>query len=187
MALRDLYTLLEFKTWLNQLRDSDIATPGLDADVPKSAAIATEYETVLTQARFDHWLDQLKKAELFAFDTETTSLDYMQAQIVGVSFAVEAGKAAYVPLAHDYLGAPAQLDREQVLNVLKPLLEDANKAKLGQNLKYDMSVLANHGITMAGIRFDTMLESYVLNSTASRHDMDTLALAHLGHPWLRRR
>ncbi len=180
-ALRDLYTLLEFKTWLNQLRDSDIATPGLDADVPKSAAIATEYETVLTQARFDHWLDQLKKAELFAFDTETTSLDYMQAQIVGVSFAVEAGKAAYVPLAHDYLGAPAQLDREQVLNVLKPLLEDANKAKLGQNLKYDMSVLANHGITMAGIRFDTMLESYVLNSTASRHDMDTLALAHLGH------
>ncbi len=180
-ALRDLYTQLEFKTWLNQLRDSDAAIPDIEADTSKSAAIATEYETVLTQERFDHWLDQLKKAELFAFDTETTSLDYMQAQIVGVSFAVEAGKAAYVPLAHDYMGAPAQLNREHVLNSLKPLLEDANKAKLGQNLKYDMSVLANHGITMAGIRFDTMLESYVLNSTASRHDMDTLALAHLGH------
>ena len=180
-ALRELYTQLEFKTWLNQLRDSDAATSDVDADAPMPAALATDYETVLTQERFDHWLDQLKKAELFAFDTETTSLDYMQAQIVGVSFAVEAGKAAYVPLAHDYMGAPAQLDREQVLNSLKPLLEDANKAKLGQNLKYDMSVLANHGITMAGIRFDTMLESYVLNSTASRHDMDTLALAHLGH------
>ncbi len=180
-ALRDLYTQLEFKSWLNQLRDSDAAIPDIEADTSKSAAIATEYETVLTQERFDHWLDQLKKAELFAFDTETTSLDYMQAQIVGVSFAVEAGKAAYVPLAHDYMGAPAQLNREHVLNSLKPLLEDANKAKLGQNLKYDMSVLANHGITMAGIRFDTMLESYVLNSTASRHDMDTLALAHLGH------
>ncbi|MDZ4262583.1 MAG: DNA polymerase I [Pseudomonadota bacterium] len=179
-ALRQLYTQLEFKSWLNQLRDSEEGTPAA-AEPSKPATLATEYETIFTQERLDHWLDQLREAELFAFDTETTSLDYMQAQIVGVSFAVEAGKAAYVPLAHDYLGAPAQLDREQVLYALKPLLEDTSKAKLGQNLKYDMSVLANHGITMAGIRFDTMLESYVLNSTASRHNMDVLALAHLGH------
>jgi DNA polymerase-1 len=178
-ALRELYTQLEFKTWLNQLREESGQTAIVET--PKPAAIATEYETIFTQERFDHWLEQLKQARLFAFDTETTSLDYMEARIVGVSFAVEAGKAAYVPLAHDYMGAPTQLNREQVLNTLKPLLEDPNKPKLGQNLKYDMSVLANHGITMRGIRFDTMLESYVLNSTASRHDMDTLALAHLGY------
>ncbi len=178
-ALRELYTQLEFKTWLNQLRE-EAGTMAV-VEEPKPVAITTEYETIFTQERFDSWLEQLKQADLFAFDTETTSLDYMQAQIVGVSFAVEAGKAAYVPLAHDYMGVPAQLNREAVLNALKPLLEGPNKAKLGQNLKYDMSVLANHDITMAGIRFDTMLESYVLNSTASRHDMDTLALAHLGH------
>ena len=180
-ALRELYTQLEFKTWLNQLRESEASAPVITEEPSKPAALVCDYETIFTQERFDHWLEQLKQADLFAFDTETTSLDYMEARIVGVSFAVEAGKAAYVPLAHDYMGAPTQLNREQVLNALKPLLEDPNKPKLGQNLKYDMSVLANHGITMRGIRFDTMLESYVLNSTASRHDMDTLALAHLGH------
>ena len=123
----------------------------------------------------------MRAAELFAFDTETTSLDYMAARIVGVSFAVEPGRAAYVPLAHDYLGAPAQLERDAVLALLKPLLEDDAQAKVGQNLKYDASVLANHGISLRGIRFDTMLESYVLDSTATRHDMDSLALKYLGH------
>jgi DNA polymerase-1 len=116
---------------------------------------------------------------VFAFDTETTSLNYMEAELVGVSFAIEAGKAAYVPLAHDYLGAPAQLDRAWVLAQLRPLLEDPNKAKLGQNLKYDQHILANYDIQLQGIAFDTMLESYVLNSTASRHDMDSLAQFYL--------
>jgi DNA polymerase-1 len=143
--------------------------------------LSSHYDTVLTQAQLDSWLARLAQAELFAFDTETTSLDYMQAEIVGVSFAVQPGEAAYVPLAHDYPGAPDQLSRDAVLAQLKPLLEDAARPKLGQNLKYDMSVLANYGITLAGIRYDTMLESYVLNSTGSRHDMDTLALTHLDY------
>ena len=132
------------------------------------------------QAGLDTWLQRLRSAELFAFDTETTSLDYMEAQIVGVSFAVEPGSAAYVPLAHDYPGAPPQLEREAVLEQLRPLLEDERRAKVGQNLKYDASVLANHGIALRGIRFDTMLESYVLDATATRHDMDSLALKYLG-------
>jgi len=135
---------------------------------------------VADQEMLDTWLERLRGSELFAFDTETTSLDYMEARVVGVSFAVEPGQAAYVPLAHDYAGAPAQLDREQVLDQLKPLLEDDGLAKVGQNLKYDASVLANHGIILRGIAFDTMLESYVLDSTATRHDMDSLALKYLG-------
>jgi DNA polymerase I len=172
-ALLTLFTRLEFNTWLEELLG--------DADPAAEAEQATGiYETVLDAADFDRWLERLTAAELFAFDTETTSLDYMEAQVVGVSFAVDVGEAAYVPLAHDYLGAPAQLDRDMVLGRLKPLLEDDNKAKLGQNLKYDASVLANHGITLRGIAFDTMLESYVLNSTGSRHDMDSLALKYLG-------
>ncbi len=172
-ALLTLFTRLEFNTWLEELLG--------DADPAAEAEQATGiYETVLDAADFDRWLEQLTAAELFAFDTETTSLDYMEAQVVGVSFAVDVGEAAYVPLAHDYLGAPAQLDRDMVLGRLKPLLEDDNKAKLGQNLKYDASVLANHGITLRGIAFDTMLESYVLDSTGSRHDMDSLALKYLG-------
>ncbi len=178
-ALRELFQEMEFKTWLKQLKSNDGATPEQETTEPET--IKGDYETVLTQAQFDAWLKKLNSAELFAFDTETTSLDYMEAEIVGISFAVEAGKAAYVPLAHDYEDAPAQLDREQILAALKPLLEDPNRAKVGQNLKYDMSVLANHGIRMRGIRFDTMLESYSYNSTASRHDMDSLALAYLGH------
>ena len=117
---------------------------------------------------------------LYEVITETDSLDYMQARIVGVSFAVEPGRAAYVPLAHDYPGVPQQLDRDAVLERLRPLLEDDGRPKLGQNLKYDASVLANHGITLRGIAFDTMLESYVLDSTATRHDMDSLALKYLG-------
>ncbi len=198
-TLREWYKRMEFKTWLAQLAESaqlvgqkeqdvDVVQQGdIARDVPVAALatdsipLATYYDTVLTQAQLDTWLARLAQAELFAFDTETTSLDYMQAEIVGVSFAVQPGEAAYVPLAHDYPGAPDQLSRDAVLAQLKPLLEDAARPKLGQNLKYDMSVLANYGITLAGIRYDTMLESYVLNSTGSRHDMDTLALTHLDY------
>lgn len=172
-ALVDWFTQLEFRSWLDELLDEGDAVAATDS-------VAGEYAIVTGQSEFDAWLSRLEKADLFAFDTETTSLNYMEARIVGVSFAVEAGKAAYVPLAHDYLGAPEQLDRDAVLASLQPLLEDPDKAKVGQNLKYDASVLANHGITLRGIAFDTMLESYVLDSTATRHDMDSLALKYLG-------
>ena len=146
----------------------------------KSFPIATrKYETILTLAEFDKWLKRLNDAPLFAFDTETNSLDYLQAQIVGISFAVQAGEAAYIPLAHDYLGALPQLSLDKVLAALKPLLENAEKAKIGQNIKYDAHVLANHGIDLQGITFDTMLESYVLNSTATKHNLDALSLKYL--------
>lgn len=150
-----------------------------DAAAPV-AAIETDYSCILEEAEFDDWLALLKAAPLFAFDTETTSLDYMEARVVGVSFAIEPGKAAYVPFGHDYLGAPTQLTEQQVLGKLKPLLEDPARLKVGQNLKYDRNVLQNHGIDLQGIAYDTMLESYVLNSTASRHDMDSLARKYLG-------
>ncbi|MDX9987176.1 DNA polymerase I [Thiothrix unzii] len=139
------------------------------------------YSSILTQPDLDAWLTRLQAAAEFAFDTETTSLDYMEAQIVGVSFAITPGEAAYLPLAHDYLGAPPQLNRDAVLAQLKPLLEDPTIRKIGQNLKYDRSVLLNHGITLHGIAHDTMLQSYVLDSTASRHDFDTLCAKHLNH------
>jgi DNA polymerase-1 len=171
-ALIDWFTRLEFRSWLDEMLG--------DGGAPAAAPADTRYDIVTEQSAFDGWLARLEQAELFAFDTETTSLDYMEAQIVGVSFAVEPSEAAYVPLTHDYLGAPEQLDRQQVLESLRPLLEDENRAKVGQNLKYDASVLANHGIELRGIRFDTMLESYVLDSTATRHDMDSLALKYLG-------
>jgi DNA polymerase I len=174
-ALRELYTELEFKTWLAEITDLD--------DAPEPAPemqLETHYETVLAQVELDAWLERLRDAPLIAFDTETTSLDYMDAQVVGVSFAVEPGHAAYVPLAHDYPGAPDQLDRDAVLEQLRPLLEDPEVAKLGQHLKYDMSVLANHGITLRGVGHDTMLQSYILDSASNRHDMDSLALKYLG-------
>ena len=171
-ALVDWFTRLEFKTWLEELLGEEGASPVEEAPL--------EWEVVTGQEALDEWLGALRAADLFAFDTETTSLDYMEARVVGVSFAVEPGRAAYVPLGHDYAGAPAQLDRDRVLDQLKPLLEDECLAKVGQNLKYDASVLANHGITLRGIAFDTMLESYVLDSTATRHDMDSLALKYLG-------
>ncbi len=173
-VLVDWFTRMEFRSWLDELLD--------DADAPLELAAKTpvNYDIITEQTVFDAWLETLKAAPLFAFDTETTSLNYMDARIVGVSFAVEPGAAAYVPLAHDYMGAPEQLSREAVLAALKPLLEDESRAKVGQNLKYDASVLANHDITLRGIRFDTMLESYVLDSTATRHDMDSLALKYLG-------
>ncbi len=158
----------------------------LDEAAPATAADAREQETgrydlILADNALETWIERLEKADLFAFDTETTSLDYMQAEVVGVSFAVTAGEAAYVPLAHVYPGAPDQLDRDAVLARLKPLLEDPKRAKVGQNLKYDMSVLARHGIELRGIAYDTMLESYILNSTATRHDMDSLSLKYLDH------
>ena len=192
-ALLGLFRELEFKTWLEALLKVGGATAagaaGKDAPVADSAekaselapaAAAVEVTTVLEQAVFDEWLAKLEAAELFAFDTETTSLDYMVAAVVGVSFAVEPGAAAYVPLAHDYPGAPNQLSRDAVLEALKPLLEDAETAKVGQHLKYDANVLANHGITLRGIHDDTMLESYILDAAGSRHDLDTLALKYLG-------
>jgi len=142
--------------------------------------LIADYETILSQDRLDHWLKKLQQAELFAFDTETTSLNYLDARIVGLSFAVKAGEAAYLPLAHDYLGAPKQLDFDATLALFKPLLEDPNQHKVGQNLKYDRHVLLNHGIDLQGIQHDTMLQSYVLNSTATRHNMDALAEKYLG-------
>ncbi|MET0054076.1 MAG: DNA polymerase I, partial [Candidatus Thiodiazotropha sp. 6PLUC10] len=143
--------------------------------------LETDYQAIFTKEAFLEWMDRLKQSELFAFDTETTSLDYMQAELVGLSFAVVPGEAAYLPLAHDYPGAPEQLSLDWVLSQMKPLLEDPQQKKLGQNLKYDMSVLARYDIQMQGIAYDTMLESYVVDSTATRHDMDSLAKKYLDH------
>ena len=187
-ALITLFRELEFKTWLDALLKggNDVASSGETAEddapaaEPAQASEAVEVTTVLDQSTFDEWLAKLSRSSLFAFDTETTSLNYMAAEVVGVSFAVEAGAAAYVPLAHDYPGAPDQLQRDAVLEALKPLLEDEHVAKVGQHLKYDANVLANHGITLRGIHEDTMLESYVIDSAGSRHDLDTLALKYLG-------
>jgi len=168
-ALLEWFRELEFKSWIDELQQQSPDT-----------APAAKYEVVREEAEFLRWLEKLRAAPVVAFDTETTGLDYMQAEIVGVSFAVAEGEAAYVPVAHCYMGAPPQLDREWVLERLRPLLEDPRRPKVGQNLKYDASVLANHGIRMRGIAFDTMLESYVLNPTATRHDMDSLSLKYLG-------
>jgi len=183
-ALLALYTEMEFKSWVADVQ-RDAAKAGAEiAPVEEPAAkVEPKYETILDQARFDAWLEKLRQAPLFAFDTETTSLDAQKAQLVGLSFAVQAHEAAYVPLAHDYEGAPVQLDREAVLLALKPLLEDPAKAKVGQNAKYDINILANGApaIEMRGVAYDTMLESYVLNSTATRHDMDSLAQKYLDH------
>ncbi|MEL0305912.1 MAG: DNA polymerase I [Halieaceae bacterium] len=186
-ALIALFSELEFKTWLEALRsgnDPSGTTPQTErpeapAEVSR-ASDAISITTILDQATLDAWLSRLRAAPLFAFDTETTSLNYMAAEIVGVSFALEAGAAAYLPLAHDYPGAPDQLDRAQALDLLRPILEDPSIGKVGQHLKYDANVLANHNINLRGIHEDTMLESYVLDSAGSRHDLDTLALAHLG-------
>ena len=176
-GLLEMYKRFEFRRWAEELLESGA---GADEPVTTPTAPSTHYEVVLEQASFERWLARLSSAPLFSFDTETTSLDYMEAEIVGVSFAVEPYEAAYIPMAHDYEGVPQQLDRDTVLQALKPLLEDAKHAKVGQNLKYDQSVLARHGINLAGIAFDTMLESYVLDPSGSRHDMDTLAAKYLG-------
>ena len=175
---------MEFKRWLAELLDSNtsVATQNNDSDdelIPEK--IDAEYDTILSQESLSQWLDKLTKAELICFDTETTSLNYMDAKLVGLSFAVEAGKAAYLPFAHDYLDAPKQLDFDNTIALLKPILENPNIKKIGQNLKYDIAILANVGIDVQGVEFDTMLESYVFNSIASRHDMDGMALKYLGH------
>ncbi|MRI33330.1 DNA polymerase I [Endozoicomonas sp. OPT23] len=179
-ALLALFKQFEFRSMITDLEKSGADVSGV-AEEETIPAIETDYETVLTKESFESWFKLLNESELFAFDTETTSLDYMVAELVGVSFAVEAGKAAYVPVAHDYMGAPEQLDRNWVLEQLKPLLADDSKKKVGQNLKYDRSVLANYDVELNGIAYDTMLESYVLNSTATRHDMNSLADKYLGH------
>ncbi|EON91048.1 DNA polymerase I [Marinobacter lipolyticus SM19] len=180
-TLRELFREYEFRAWIAELENAGDTPSDSEAEPTSNdnKTLEKRYSVITDQAELDTWIDRLKQAPLFAFDTETTSLRYMDAEIVGVSFAIEAGEAAYVPLAHDYMGAPEQLDRDQVLSQLKPLLEDPGARKLGQNLKYDKNVLANHGITLEGITEDTMLESYVLNSVASRHDMDTLARQYL--------
>ena len=189
--LIELYTELEFKSWIAEVeREAKRAGQVIVHEAPEAPAEAEQqYETILDQARFDVWLKKLNDAKLIAFDTETTGLDAQQAQLVGLSFAVKPGEAAYIPLTHSYMGVPEQLDRDTVLRALKPLLEDPSKAKVGQHAKYDMNILANCaiggdqscGIMVQGVAFDTMLESYVLDSTGSRHDMDSLALKYLGH------
>jgi DNA polymerase-1 len=178
-----LFKEYEFRTWIAELEEGETSSSGTapsSDEKPSPKTDKKDYSVITNQKELDQWLERLKSAELFAFDTETTSLRYMDAEIVGVSFAIEPGEAAYVPLGHDYMAAPEQLDRDQVLNQLKPLLEDPGLAKVGQNLKYDKNVLANHGISLEGIAEDTMLESYVLNSVATRHDMDSLAMYYLG-------
>ncbi len=206
-ALRQLYTRLGFRNLLAKLgaADSDDAADGPRTGAPQAAPDAPadaapgfgaaaaalqpdpavrdaprDHELVLDEAALGRWLEALASADLFAFDTETTSLDYMQARIVGVSFCIEPGRAAYVPLAHDAIDAPPQLDRDAVLARLKPLLEAERPAKVGHHLKYDAHVLANHGIALGGMAYDTMLESYVWNSVATRHDMDSAAERYLG-------
>ncbi|MGL6162319.1 DNA polymerase I [Microbulbifer sp.] len=172
--LKQLYGELEFRGWLEELDGDSVQ------DAVQQAAAERNYEIITEMGDFDRWLEKLKNSEVFAFDTETTSLNYMQARLVGLSFAVEPHEAAYVPLAHDYMGAPEQLPMETVLEKLRPLLEDPAQKKVGQHLKYDSHILASCDIQLRGVYRDTMLESYVLDSTASRHDMDSLALKYLG-------
>ncbi len=207
--LQELFAEYDLKNWLNQVMVGQVPftkTTGTKASAPiatnsdknssppsqtpiESAAVNTQqhYETVYTTAQFERWVERLKKAKLFAIDTETTSLNTLQAQIVGLCFAIEnpedsnSNLACYIPLAHDYDNAPKQLDLQTVLDRVKPILEDENIFKCGQNLKYDWHVLQNHGISLKGIQFDTMLESYTLNSVATRHNMDDLALKYLNH------
>jgi DNA polymerase-1 len=173
-SLRELYSRFELRTLLRQL-DEQAGEPEVEPETNTG-----DYETVLSWEAFDRWLDKVEQADLVAFDTETTSLDYMSAEIVGVSLAVESGSAAYIPLAHDYPGAPDQLPRGDALEKLRGFLESPDHDKVGHHLKYDAHVLARHGISLAGMRFDSMLESYVLNSVATRHDMDSVARQYLG-------
>lgn len=166
-----LYQELEFKTWLSEL---------LEKNTDKHQSKYSKYETIFTQEQLSEWLKLLSSLDIFAFDTETTDLNYMDAELVGLSFAIEPGKAAYLPLAHHYDEAPQQLSRDEVLARLKPILENPSIKKIGHNIKYDKEVLANYNIQLKGIAFDTMMESYILDSAATRHDMNTLALKYLG-------
>lgn len=184
-ALMELYRELEFKNWLDDLVRENKAA-GVAREVPGQAeTVEPRYETILDWEDFERWLDKLKAAQLFAFDTETTSIHAQLAELVGISLAVNPHEAAYIPLRHSYMGVPDQLDFDRVLAALKPLLEDANKHKIGQHAKYDINVLAHYDICVRGVAFDTMLESYVLDSTATRHDMNSLALKYLGHGTIR--
>lgn len=195
-ALQSLFAEYEFKRWHTEIsalianggESSKTNSVGSDTDTsvteeaqPQSTIDKSGYDVVLDETTFENWIEKLKAAPLIAVDTETTSVNYMEAELVGVSFCIEPGSAAYVPVAHDYPDAPTQLSREHVLAALKPILESETIIKVGQHIKYDKNVLAHYDITLNGIGFDTMLESYVLNSTAQRHDMDSLALAYLGH------
>ena len=190
--LGDLFADMEFKAWTKELSEGETLDMSASSHTSKEEDEASvqskdspkidiqkDYQTVLTESELDEWVASIRAAELVAVDTETTSLDYMVADLVGISIAVEAGKAAYIPFGHDYLGVPEQLPRELVIGKLKPLLEDPSIKKVGQNLKYDMSIFAQHGIALEGVEFDTMLESYVLDSVATRHDMDSLAEKYL--------
>lgn len=191
--LHALFKRYEFKRWIAEVeagswlenKKSRAEKPASNAETAVTQTTATlsqeGYVTILDEASFTDWLERLKNAPLFAFDTETDGLDTLSANLIGLSFAIEPGVAAYVPVAHDYLGAPEQLDRDHVLSSLKPLLEDEKALKVGQNLKFDKSLLARYGINLCGIAYDTMLESYVLNSVSGRHDMDSLAERYLGH------
>ena len=179
-GLLDFFTRYGFRTWRKELEE---AAPGDVAVAPAATELPREYETVLDWARLDHWLQQIRSADLVALDTETDSLDGMRAQIVGLSFATQPGIAAYVPLRHDYPGAPEQLPRDEVLERLRPWLEDASAAKVGQNIKYDLHVFANQGITVRGYRHDTLLQSYVLEAHKP-HSLESLAERHLGRKGL---
>src|SRR5579885_888507 len=194
-ALRELYQRYSFVQALKELdKDQGPGTRDQGPEAEQTAAVQPdprspvpgpqkigEYELVITRAQLDAWIEKLRKAELIAFDTETTSLESVRADLVGLSFAVEAQRACYIPVGHDYPGVPQQLPREEVLAALKPILEDKNKPKVGQHAKYDINVLGLHGIELRGLKFDSQLESYVLNATASRHDMDTLAKRYLDY------
>ena len=185
-VLLELFVEQEFKAWTTELTNRSeeslepiTANPG-EKEQAATKPKAKHYETVLTEEQLQSWIEKIVLKKQLAVDTETTSLDYMAARMVGISLAVEPGEAAYIPFGHDYLGAPNQLPESRVIELLKPLLEDPNIKKIGQNLKYDMSILAQHGINLQGISFDTMLESYVIDSVATRHDMDSLAEMYLG-------
>ena len=187
-VLLALFTTYEFKSWINELNSGvvtaanskEAAASDEDDENFPAAPEKLDYQIIYTQEDFNLWLEKLKSSALFAFDTETDRLDYMEAELIGVSFAVTPGEAAYVPVAHDYVGAPDQLDRAWVLAQLKPLLEDPAQKKVGQHMKFDMNVLARYDIALRGGEIDTLLESYILNSTATRHDMDSLASKYLG-------
>lgn len=196
--LQTLFAEYEFKRWLAEVSDnnSDVTTASkpLSTDGESSAEDSAQndntssqsfdkskYELVLTQSQLDEWISKINAAEYYAVDTETTSVDYMQAELVGLSFATSENEACYIPVAHDYPGAPEQLERDEVLAQLKPILEDKSAKKIGQHIKYDKNVLANYDISLQGILSDTMLASYVLNSVATRHNMDSLSLKYLGH------
>jgi DNA polymerase-1 len=194
--LLDLFKQYEFKRWITDVEAGKwlqakgskataqpvkVVEKEAEAEEPASALSYDNYVTILEESILIEWIARLRKAPFFAFDTETDSLDNISANLVGLSFATEPGVACYIPVAHDYLDAPDQLSRDRVLELLKPLLEDEKALKVGQNLKYDRGIVGNYGIELRGIAFDTMLESYILDSVAGRHDMDSLASRWLNH------